>query len=248
MTAPRPLRVHVFQHAAFEGLGSMGPWLRERGHTLSFTHFHAGDLPPSGPSSPVADWIIVMGGPMGVHDEAELPWLKAEKQALSQALDRGAPVLGICLGAQLLADVLGAAVTRNDFKEIGWHRVELSPEAKATWLTEAFPSAFTPFHWHGDTFAVPAGAIAVGSSAACRNQGFLWKDRVLALQFHPEVTPESLAALAQHCGEELAIAGGERGRYVQDAAALRAGLIGAPELNAMLAKACLRLESRAACA
>jgi GMP synthase-like glutamine amidotransferase len=224
----------------------MDPWLRARGHTLTFTHFHAGDLPPE--SGPAPDWLIVMGGPMGVHDEASLPWLKAEKRALRAALDRGAAVLGVCLGAQLMADALGAAVTRNAHKEIGWHKVELSPEAKATWLGLAFPEDFTPFHWHGDTFAIPAGAVPLGSSAACRNQGFLWNDRALALQFHPEVTPASLEALAQNCGDELAIAGGEHGRYVQDAAALRAGLEGASALNAMVAQACLRLESRAACA
>lgn len=245
MQAPRPLRVHVFQHVPFEGLGSMEPWLRARGHTLSYTHFHAGGQLDA---SANADWLIVMGGPMGVHDESELPWLKAEKLALRAALDRGAAVLGVCLGAQLMADVLGAAVTRNAHKEIGWHPVELSPEAKGTWLAEAFPARFTPFHWHGDTFAIPAGAVPLGSSPACRDQGFLWKDRALALQFHPEVTPVSLAALAEQCGDELAIAGGEHGRYVQDAAALRSGLERAPELNAMLARACLRLESRAACA
>ena len=223
----------------------MEPWLRARGHTLSYTHFHAGGDPAA---SVNADWLIVMGGPMGVHDEAELPWLKAEKRALRAALDRGASVLGVCLGAQLMADVLGAPVTRNAHKEIGWHPVELSPEAQATWLAGAFPGRFTPFHWHGDTFAIPAGAVPFGSSPACRNQGFLWSDRALALQFHPEVTPESLAALAEQCGDELDIAGGERGRYVQDAATLRAGLGGAPELNAMLERALLRLESRAACA
>lgn len=246
MTAPRPLRIHVFQHAAFEGLGSMEPWLRARGHTLSFTHFHAGQVPPE--SGPAADWLIVMGGPMGVHDEADLPWLKAEKRAIRAALDRGAAVLGICLGAQLIADVLGAAVTRNAYKEIGWHPVELSPEAKSTWLGEAFPPAFAPFHWHGDTFAIPAGAVPLGSSPACRNQGFLWKDRALALQFHPEITPDSLAALAAECADELSIVGTDRGRYVQDAAALKAGLGAAPALNAMLERALLRLESRAACA
>jgi GMP synthase-like glutamine amidotransferase len=223
----------------------MEPWLRGRGHSLSYTHFHAGSLPPE--TGAPADWLIVMGGPMGVHDEADLPWLKAEKRAIRAALDRGAAVLGICLGAQLMADALGAAVGRNAHKEIGWHPVELSPEAKSTWLGEIFPAAFTPFHWHGDTFAIPAAAVPLGSSAACRNQGFLWNDRALALQFHPEVTPESLAALAVNCGEELAVPGGEQGRYVQDDAALRAGLVGAPALNAMLAQACLRLESRAAC-
>jgi GMP synthase-like glutamine amidotransferase len=245
MVAPRPLRIQVFQHVAFEGLGSMADWIRGRGHTVSYTRFHAGELPDA--KGPQADWLIVMGGPMGVHDDAELPWLKSEKAALRAALDRGAAILGVCLGAQLLAHVLGAEVKPNRAKEIGWLPVSLSPQAKGTWLGQVFPDRFTPFHWHGDTFAIPAGAIPLGSSEACANQGFLYGDRALGLQFHPEVTAESLAALAENCGAELAIAGTERGRYVQDPSALRAGLAGAAGLNAMMAKACARLESLAAC-
>ena len=244
--APRPLRVQVFQHVAFEGLGSMEAWFSGRGHAVSYVKLYAGQLPPE--SGPAADWLIVMGGPMGVHDEAEFPWLKAEKRALQAALDRGAAVLGVCLGAQLLANVLGAEVAPNANKEIGWFPVELSPQAAATWLGKAFPPRFTPFHWHGDTFAIPAEAIPLGSSSACKNQGFLYRENALGLQFHPEITPASLGALAENCGRELDLAGTDRGRYVQAADALRAGLAGAPELNALMAKVCARLESLAACA
>ena len=246
MTPFRPLRIQIFQHVAFEGLGSMEPWLRERGHILSYTHFHAGDRPAA--DGPRADWLIVMGGPMGVHDEAELPWLKGEKRAIEAALKRGAAVLGVCLGAQLLAHVLGAPVSRNPEKEIGWFPVQLSKEAEAAWLGRVFPARFTPFHWHGDTFGIPAGALALGSSEACANQGFLYNRNVLGLQFHPEVTSASLAALIDHCGAELAAAGGKQGRYVQDAERLRSGIGGAPALNAIMAEACARLESLAACA
>jgi GMP synthase-like glutamine amidotransferase len=244
MAAPRPLRVQVFQHVPFEGLGSMEPWFAGRGHILSTVRFHAGELP----AGPDPDWLIVMGGPMGVHDEAEFPWLRAEKAALKAALDRGAAVLGVCLGAQLMAHVLGAEVKPNGQKEIGWFPVGLSDAAKAAWTGRVFPERFTPFHWHGDTFGIPAGAVPLGSSAACANQGFLWRERALGLQFHPEVTPASLESLARECAAELALAGTERGRYVQDAEALRAGLAGAPALNAMMEKVCLRLESLAACA
>jgi GMP synthase-like glutamine amidotransferase len=244
MTAPRPLRVRVFQHVPFEGLGSMEDWFAGRGHLLSRVRFYAGELP----EGPAADWLIVMGGPMGVHDEGEFPWLKAEKAAIRAALDRGAAVLGVCLGAQLLAHVLGAEVKPNGAKEIGWFPVDLSAEARATWLGRVFPERFTPFHWHGDTFGIPPGAVAVGSSEACRNQGFLWKERALGLQFHPETTPASLEDLSRECGNELALAGGEGGRFVQNAKSLRAGLAGAGELNAMMAGVCLRLESLAACA
>lgn len=246
MAAPRPLHVQVFQHVPFEGLGSMEEWFRGRGHRLSYVRFFAGELPD--PERPRADWLIVMGGPMGVHDEAEFPWLAREKRALREALDRGAAVLGVCLGAQLLAHVLGAEVRPNGQKEIGWFPVELSPAARAAWPGKAFPDRFVPFHWHGDTFAIPAGAVPLGSSSACANQGFLWGERALGLQFHPEVTPASLEALIRECGDELALAGTARGRSVQDADSLRAGLPGASALNAIMADVCLKLESLAACA
>jgi GMP synthase-like glutamine amidotransferase len=221
----------------------MEPWLRERGHALSHVHWYAGGAA----SGPEADWLIVMGGPMGVHDEGELPWLRDEKRALEAALKRGAAILGVCLGAQLVAHVLGAPVSRNREKEIGWFPVDRSPEAGGTWLARAFPARFTPLHWHGDTFGIPRGAVALGGSQACANQGFLHGENVLGLQFHPEITPLGLAGLVAHCGGELGIAGTEKGRFVQDEAALNAGLIGAAALNAMMAEVCERLENRAAC-
>jgi GMP synthase-like glutamine amidotransferase len=242
----RPLRIEILQHVAFEGLGSMEAWFRPRGHSLKFTRLYEGELPGDG-AHPPADWLIVMGGPMGVHDEAEFPWLTAEKLAIEAALKRGASLLGVCLGAQLLAHVLGAHVTRNLEKEIGWFPVHLAPEAAEAWPGKVFPSAFTPFHWHGDTFAIPAGSIPLGSSEACRQQGFLYRDNVLGLQFHPEITADALAGLLRHCGGELAIAGSEQGRYVQTENALRAGLALAPALNAIMGRVCEHLENRAAC-
>lgn len=243
----RPLRVDIFQHVAFEGLGSMETWFRPRGHILRYTRFHADELPAAPGAGPEADWLIVMGGPMGVHDEAELPWLKAEKRAIEAALKRGAAVLGVCLGAQLLAHVLGAEVAPSAHKEIGWLPVDLDAAASATWLPGVFPARFTPFHWHGDAFGIPAGAVRLGGSEGCRNQGFLYNGNALGLQFHPEITPAALDGLIGHCGAELSIAGGERGRYVQDAPALKAGLAHAPSLNAMMAQACERLENLVAC-
>lgn len=252
----RPLRIEILQHVAFEGPGSIETWIRARGHKHSVTRLYAGELPADPASHPgptgntgvtsLPDLLIVMGGPMGVHDEAELPWLVEEKRAIARALERGTAVLGVCLGAQLLADVLGATVSRNREREIGWHTVELSAAARDTWMGRAFPERFMPFHWHGDTFAIPSGAVPLGSSAACDHQGFLYGDRVLALQFHPEVTPASLDALIANCGHELAGAG-DKLRFVQDEKALRAGLAGASALNAMMAEACAKLESAAAC-
>ncbi|HKP97542.1 MAG TPA: type 1 glutamine amidotransferase [Fibrobacteria bacterium] len=248
--SPRPLRVEVFQHVPFEGLGSMEAWFRSRGHTLRYTRLYAGESPgQASPAAngPAADWLIVMGGPMGVHDEAEFPWLNAEKRAIEAALARGAAVLGVCLGAQLLAHVLGAEVAPNAHKEIGWFPVELDAEASRTWLGRVFPPRFTPFHWHGDTFGIPSGAARLGSSQACRNQGFLYRDNALGLQFHPEMTAEALSGLVKHCGGELTLAGTARGRFVQEEAGLLAGLGNAAVLNALMAQACERLEGLAAC-
>ena len=127
--------------------------------------------------------------------------------------------------------------------EIGWFPVALSPAARDAWLSEAFPDSFPAFHWHGDTFALPSGFVPLGASPACANQGFLGGKRanVLGLQFHPEVTAESVGALVAACGDELRPA-----PYVQDAAALREGLGHAAALNAMLARACDRLAAATA--
>jgi GMP synthase-like glutamine amidotransferase len=237
--ADRPLRIRVFQHVPFEDIGSLAAWARERGHDVAYTRFHAGEAAPD-PSA--YDFLIVMGGPMGVHDGDRLPWLGGEKRALRAALDAGRSVLGICLGAQLIADVLGAPVTRNPQAEIGWFPVELAPAARDSWISEIFPGSFPAFHWHGDTFAIPAGYVPLGSSAACRNQGFLggMRANVLGLQFHPEATAESVASLAEACADELRPA-----PFVQDGEALRAGVRHAPALNAMLGRACDRLAAAA---
>lgn len=235
MAEARPLDVHVFQHVPFEGLGSMEGWVGDRGHAVSRTRFWLGEHPPA-PSA--YDLLIVMGGPMGVHDDQTLPWMMAEKRALVSALRADKAVLGVCLGAQLMADVLGAPVTRNRHKEIGWFPVELGEEARQTWMAEAFPRKFTAFHWHGDTFDIPAGAVPLGGSEACAHQGFLYGGKALALQFHPEVTPDAVDALIRACGPEL-----KEAPYIQGADALRAGLGHAPALNAMMAKACGFLEA-----
>lgn len=236
----RPLRIHACLHAPFENLGSLEPWIRARGHELAFTRLYQGDALPPGDSF---DWLIVMGGPMGVHDEAAFPWLKGEKEFLREAVDGGRAVLGICLGAQLLAHVLGARVARNREMEIGWYPIRIEAEARASWPGRAFPPVFTAFHWHGDAFEVPPGALALGRSEACTAQGFLHGDRVLGLQFHPEVNRTVLEDLIGNLGAELRPRSQETPeRYVQDAQTLRGGLGFAPGLNRMLEDACLALE------
>lgn len=194
------MRVQWFQHVPFEGLGSIEPWMKARGHELSCTRLHAGEPPPA---VDAYDWLIVMGGPMGVHDEQAYPWLVAEKRAIQAAIGADRRVLGICLGAQLIADALGAQVTRNPHKEIGWFPVELMPAARHCRLFADFPQRFDAYHWHGDTFGLPPGALHLAGSEACAQQAFAAGERVVGLQFHLETTPATCNALIENTRHEL---------------------------------------------
>ena len=140
---------------------------------------------------------------MGVYDDRKFPWLTREKDFIQSVIDAGKIVLGICLGAQLIADALGAEVYRNPHREIGWFPIHGSNRAKKTVWGTVFPSDLEVFHWHGDTFDIPAGCMPLASSQACQNQGFVAEDRIVALQFHLETTPASATALIKHCGREM---------------------------------------------
>jgi GMP synthase-like glutamine amidotransferase len=207
------MKIHYFQHVPFEGLGCIEQWAIDKGHELSVTRFHMDKaLPPVGG----IDWLVVMGGPMNIYEEAEYPWLAREKQFIGEVIRKGKVVIGICLGAQLIAGVLGAPVTRNANKEIGWFPVELTSEARAPGLFDFLPPQLAAFHWHGDTFALPQGALRVARSEACENQAFLYEGRVLGLQFHLEFTPRSLGAILPNCAGELVA-----GKYIQTAAEMQ---------------------------
>lgn len=180
------MKVHYLQHVPHEALGGMESWFVSRGHHLSRTRFYAGDALPD-PSQP--DWLVVMGGPMGVYDEEAYPWLAEEKRFIASVLERDIPVLGVCLGAQLLAEVLGGSVTRNPQTEIGWFPVQLTEAGKSHGLLAGVPPSFVPLHWHGDTFSIPEGAVQLARSEACENQAFAYGSKVLGLQFHVEAMP-----------------------------------------------------------
>ena len=191
------MRVHVLQHVPFEGPGSILPWLEARAARISYTRLFAGERMPGGADM---DALIAMGGPMSVNDEAELPWLRAEKQLVRDAIGRDIPVLGVCLGAQLIASALGARVYHNPVKEIGWFPIRAVAGGNDVFH---FPAECTVFHWHGDTFDLPEGAVRLAESAACSNQAFQLKRNVIALQFHPEMTPDIAHAITDHCLDEL---------------------------------------------
>jgi len=203
------MRIHCFQHVPFEGPAAIARWASNRGHVLTATR-----LWQAAPPEPLADvdWLVIMGGPMNIHEHESYPWLVAEKAYIRRAIDAGKTVIGVCLGGQLLADALGAAVTRGEQREIGWYPIELTPQARASSLFGSVPNGCSVFHWHGDTFDIPRGAVRFAGSAGCRNQAFLYGGRVLGLQFHLESTPESIAALLEHCADEVVPA-----TYVQTA-------------------------------
>ena len=203
------MNIHYLQHVPFEGLGSMEALLKSGGHRLTRIRLY---LEEAFPQPHEIDWLIVMGGPMGVHDGDQYPWLTREKAFISQVIQQGKLVLGICLGAQLIATVLGAQVTRSSDREIGWFDIERDPLIATSIFAKAFPQQLKVFHWHGETFAIPAGAVPLASSAACKNQGFIYDERVLALQFHLETTMATAQALIDHCADEL-----DGSTYVQPA-------------------------------
>jgi len=203
------MRLHSLEHVPFEDLAQIGVWAQEQGHHITRTRFYAADPLPSWQDF---DWLVVMGGPMNIYEEDRYPWLAQEKACIAEAIAHGRLVLGICLGAQLIADVLGGPVTKNAYKEIGWFPVKLSAAAADSPLFHDFPKEFMAFHWHGDTFALPPGAQHMAASVACAQQAFTYSDKVVGLQFHLESTPASVQKLIEHCGDEL-----RNGPYIQTA-------------------------------
>lgn len=222
------MNIHVWQHVPFEGPAFIAEWAHQQG--LGVRCIPAWEGPPPPPDAGTR-LVAIMGGPMSIHDEHEHPWLIAEKQRLREVIASGLPVLGVCLGAQMIADVLGAAVTRNAHREIGWFPVKRDEALAPTWLGASWPVTLDVLHWHGETFAIPKGAVRIAGSAACANQGFLYGDRIIGLQCHLETTAGSLEALISHCANEL-----DGSLYVQSPDHLREGLAGAVAMQQVLAR------------
>jgi GMP synthase-like glutamine amidotransferase len=218
------MRAHCFRHVPFEGIGSIAAWLDARGIETTATRFDAGDALPRLAD---IDWLVVVGGPMSVNDEDLHPWLAAEKAFVREAIRAGKRVLGICLGAQLIASALGAKVYRNAVKEIGWHPISPVPVANGVHAFRFPPDALV-FHWHGETFDLPPGAVHLARSAGCEHQAFQVGERTLGLQFHLETTPESARALVENCRVDLV-----PGPYVQS----EERLLSAPAQNYRAANA-----------
>lgn len=191
------MHIHFIQHMPFEHPASIADWAAEKNYTTSYTKvFEAATFP----SIDSFDMLVIMGGTMGVYEEDKYSWMPTEKALIKQSIEAKKKVLGICLGAQFIAEALGAKVFPHTTKEIGWLPVEkvmLHP------LTDGLPQAFTTFHWHGDTFTLPPNAIHLFKTKGCAQQGFVSNNHVAALQFHMEVKEDLLVGMTAHERAEL---------------------------------------------
>ena len=201
------MKLHYFQHVPFEGPGCIRHWAASRQHESSSTRWYLRELPPQ-PAD--IDLLVIMGGPMSIHDEKYYPWLNAEKAYIRSFIEKNKAVLGICLGAQLLTEALGGEVSKNRYSEIGWFPIYRSEQLINPAISRIVPPEMEVFHWHGETFSIPEGCEPIAGSEACTNQGFMYGDCIIGLQFHLELTIESATGLIDNCRKDL-----HAGKYVQ---------------------------------
>lgn len=193
------MRLLVLQHEECEPLGIFEGLLKEKGIECVYSRLYEEKAPTSLDGY---DALIAMGGPMNVYEEKEYPFLKDDDRLIKEALKRGKPVLGVCLGAQLMAKALGARVRKGREKEIGWYSVKLTEEGRKDRIFGRFGDVFRVFQWHGDTFDIPRGGIRLAGSERFANQAFGF-DKSYALQFHLEVTADVIRDWFNEYNEEV---------------------------------------------
>lgn len=190
------MNLHYLQHVPFESPGYILNWAEENNLEVSSTRFYQDDYQL--PDQQDFDVLVVMGGPMGVYDHADYPWINEEADFIRQTIDADKPVLGICLGAQLIASALGAKVYPGT-KEIGWFPVQKITSGK---FFENFPDGQTVLHWHGDTFDLPEGATLLAYTAVTKHQAFEFNN-VVGLQFHFEMGKDNVAEILANASDDL---------------------------------------------
>lgn len=221
------MKIHYLQHVSFEGPAYLEEWCKNYGHQSSVTKFYEENY--TLPGLDYFDALVILGGPMSVYDENLYPWLKPEKDFISLCIGAGKKILGICLGAQLAALCLGAKVTRAAHKEIGWFPVNPTGISwTVPWVYNLFLKSPNVFHWHGEEFQLPEGSLNLLYSRANPNQAFLYKEQVLGLQFHLEVTPEGVLSMLDNCSHELT-----QEKFVQQRCDIIKGIAGCLKLNSM---------------
>ena len=207
-TGPKPRRVLIFQHAEPEHPGLITTALEAAEVAFDVIRTDlGGELPPCLDN---VDGLIIMGGPQSAYEEERFPYLKGEKRLTREAMDGGKPVLGVCLGSQIIADVLGADVRPGGGMELGWRDVRRAPGVADDGVLSNLPDSFTPMHWHGDVFDLPPGATPIADSDMTRVQGFVYGSDVYALLFHLELTQQQIQAMAELFPDDLQRAGVDR--------------------------------------
>ncbi len=232
------MNIYIIQHVHFEGPGYILDWALSNGHTVNYIRLYE---QAEFPAVDEVDMLVVMGGPMSVYDEDAYHWLRSEKDFIKQAIGTNKIVIGICLGSQLIAEVLGARVYPGPRKEIGWFpvhpvsaivpdNVHSKADRKMNELALNIVNEFAPdcdvFHWHGDTFDLPKGAVRLLESEATKNQAFLYGRHVLALQFHLEVGTENILEMIEMGKAEL-----KEEQYIQSASKIAAQSLLTASLN-----------------
>ena len=191
------MRIHFIQHMPFEYPASIADWAAEKNYISTYTKVFEN---ATFPSTDEFDMLVIMGGVMGVYEEDKYEWMTSEKLFIKESIIAEKKILGICLGAQFIAEVLGAKVFPHTTKEIGWLPVQKVTQHK---LTDKLPQIFTTFHWHGDTFTLPKDAIHLFRTEACKQQGFVYKNHVVGLQFHAEIKEDLLNGMTENERAEL---------------------------------------------